>query len=158
MEFLPELRGEDGRVTLLGMMVDELLIRRQNMFGKKIGIILSLVSVMLLLAACSEADKVDSNLSKQADYFECERRITVYNARTDKVILEAEGYMSISNNSDNELVVMVKTGPATYKKNYIYLNDYTLYVVEDITGTHTDPYHYKIYFHTDVLPNVEVRP
>jgi hypothetical protein len=158
MEFLPELRGEDGRVTLLGMMVDELLIRRQNMFGKKIGIILSLVSVMLLLAACSEADKVDSNLSKQADYFECERRITVYNARTDKVILEAEGYMSISNNSDNELVVMVKTGPATYKKNYIYLNDYTLYVVEDITGTHTDPYHYKIYFHTDVLPDVEMRP
>ena len=158
MEFLPELRGEDGRVTLLGMMVDELLIRRQNMFGKKIGIILSLVSVMLLLAACSEADKVDSNLSKQADYFECERRITVYNARTDKVILEAEGYMSISNNSDNELVVMVKTGPATYKKNYIYLNDYTPYVVEDITGTHTDPYHYKIYFHTDVLPDVEMRP
>lgn len=128
------------------------------MFGKRIGIILSLVVVMLLLAACSEADKVDSNLSKQADHFECERRITVYNARTDKVILEAEGYMSISNNSDNELVVMVKTGPATYKKNYIYLNSYTLYVVEDITGTHTDPYHYKIYFHTDVLPNVEVRP
>lgn len=128
------------------------------MFGKRIGLILSLVVVMLLLAACSEADKVDSNLSKQADYFECERRITVYNARTDKVILEAEGYMSISNNSDNELVVIVKTGPATYKKNYIYLNSYTLYVVEDITGTHTDPYHYKIYFHTDVLPNVEVRP
>lgn len=128
------------------------------MFNKRIGLILSLVSVMLLLAACSEADKVDSNLSKQADYFECERRITVYNARTDKVILEAEGYMSISNNSDNELVVMVKTGPATYKKNYIYLNDYTLYVVEDITGTHTDPYHYKIYFHTDVLPDVEMRP
>ena len=158
MEFLPEPRGENGRVTLLVMMVDELLIRRQNMFGKKIGIILSLVSVMLLLAACSEADKVNSNISKQADYFECERRITVYNARTDKVILEAEGYMSISNNSDDELVVTVKTGPATYKKNYIYLNNYTLYVVEDITGTHTDPYHYKMYFHTDVLPNVEVRP
>ena len=34
----------------------------------------------------------------------------------------------------------------------------TLYVVEDITGTHTDPYHYKLYFHTDVLPSVEVKP
>ena len=125
---------------------------------KRIGIIAFLVATMLLLAACSEADKVNSNINKQADYFECERRITVYNARTDKVVLEAEGYMSISNNSDDELVVTVKTGPATYKKNYIYLNDYTLYVVEDITGTHTDPYHYKIYFHTDVLPDVEVRP
>ena len=125
---------------------------------KRIGIIAFLVATMLLLAACSEADKVNSNISKQADYFECERRITVYNARTDKVVLEAEGYMSISNNSDDELVVTVKTGPATYKKNYIYLNDYTLYVVEDITGTHTDPYHYKIYFHKDLLPDVEVRP
>lgn len=44
-----------------------------------------------------------------------------------------------------------------YKKNYIYLNEYTMYVVEDITGTHTDPYHYKLYFHTDILPDVEVR-
>lgn len=125
---------------------------------KRIGIIAFLVATMLLLAACSEADKVNSNINKQADYFECERRITVYNARTDKVILEAEGYMSISNNSDDELVVTVKAGPATYKKNYIYLNDYTLYVVEDITGTHTDPYHYKIYFHTDILPDVEAVP
>lgn len=109
------------------------------------------------LCGCSEADKVNANISKQADYFETERRITVYNARTDKIILEAEGLMAISNNSENELVCTVKTGPSTYKKNYIYLNDYTMYVVEDITGTTTDPYHYKMYFHTDVLSDVEVR-
>lgn len=109
------------------------------------------------LCGCSEADKVNANISKQADYFETERRITVYNARTDRIILEAEGLMAISNNSENELVCTVKTGPSTYKKNYIYLNDYTMYVVEDITGTTTDPYHYKMYFHTDVLPDVEVR-
>lgn len=119
---------------------------------------LVLAMVIFVLTGCTEADKVNSNLSKQADYFECERRITVYNARTDKVILEAEGYMSLSNNSNNELVVTVKTGPNEYKKNYIYLNDYTLYVVEDITGTHTDPYHYKLYFHTEILPDIEVRP
>lgn len=35
---------------------------------------------------------------------------------------------------------------------------YTMYVVEDITGTMTDPYHYKLYFHTDILPDVEVKP
>lgn len=109
------------------------------------------------LCGCSEADKVNANISKQADYFETERRITVYNTRTDKIILEAEGLMAISNNSENELVCTVKTGPSTYKKNYIYLNDYTMYVVEDITGTTTDPYHYKMYFHTDVLPDVDVR-
>ena len=114
--------------------------------------------VLMVMCGCTEADKVNANISKQADYFESERRITVYNARTDNIILEAEGYMSISNNSTNELVVTCKIGPNQYKKNYVYLNDYTIYVVEDITGTHTNPYHYKLYFHTEILPDVEFRP
>ena len=118
----------------------------------------TLMLCLITLSACSEADKVNTNLSKQADYFECERRITVYNARTDTIILEAEGYMSVSNNSASELIVTCKVGQNEYKKNYIYLNDYTLYVVEDITGTHTDPYHYQLYFHTEVLPTVDVKP
>lgn len=121
-------------------------------------IAIAVMASALLLCGCSEADRANSNISKQADYFGSERKITVYNARTDKVIMEAEGYMSISNNSSNELVCTVKIGPDTYRKNYIYLNDYTMYVVEDITGTHTDPYHYKLYFHTDLLPSVEVKP
>lgn len=125
---------------------------------KKHILALLLCLCIYLLTACTEADKVNANLSKQADYFESERRITVYNARTDKVILEAEGYMSISNNAANELVVTVKTGHGEYRKNYIYLNDYTLYVVEDITGTHTDPYHYKLYFHTEFPVTVEEKP
>lgn len=126
---------------------------------KKI-LILFLVAILSfgICAGCSEASKVNYNMSKQADYFNCERKITVYNARTDTVILEAEGYMSISNNTTDELVVTCKVGPNEYKKNYIYLNSYTLYVVEDISGTHTDPYHYKLYFHTEILPAVEVAP
>ena len=122
-------------------------------------ILLSLaLAASILLCGCSEADKANVNISKQADYFESERKITVYNARTDKIIMEAEGYMSISNNGHSELVCTMRIGPGQYKMNYIYLNDYTMYVVEDITGTHTDPYHYKLYFHTDVLPSVEVKP
>lgn len=125
---------------------------------KKFVCVFLVLCAFLIFPGCSEADKVNANISKQADYFECERKITVYNARTDKIILECEGYLSISNNINNELVVTVKTGPNMYKKNYIYLNDYTMYVVEDITGTHTDPYHYKIYFHTEILPDIETRP
>ena len=124
--------------------------------------ILCLILVLLLvlgaLSGCSEAAKVNANLSKDADYFNCERRITVYNARTDNVILTVEGYMSISNNNSSELVVTCKTGNNEYKKNYVYLNDYTLYVVEDITGTHTDPYHYKLHFHTEFPVAVEMKP
>ena len=127
------------------------------MRGKKVFVLfLMMLAMVLVLAGCSEASKVNANISKQADYFNCERKITVYNARTDKIIMEAEGYMSISNNGAHELVCTVKIGPNTYRKNYIYLNDYTMYVVEDITGTHTDPYHYKVYFDVKI-PELEIK-
>ncbi len=128
---------------------------------KKLKTVLVIVFLILLfaipIAGCSPADKVNNNLSVTADNFGCERRITVYNARTDTIILYAEGYMSISNNSASELVITCKVGANEYKKNYIYLNDYTLYVVEDITGTHTDPYHYKIAFYSS-LPDIDIMP
>lgn len=125
---------------------------------KKIVVVVLMFAMVAAMTGCSEAVRANYNMSKQADYFDCERKITVYNARTDKIILEAEGYMSISNNSNNELVCTVKTGDNEYKMNYIYLNEYTMYVVEDISGTHTDPYHYKLYFHTEIPVTVETKP
>lgn len=122
---------------------------------KKIAIVVALALMFSLTGRIRKSDKVNYNLSKEADSFNVERRITVYNARTDKIILEAEGYMALSNNSNNEIVATFKTGANEFKKNYIYLNEYTLYVVEDITGTHTDPYHYQIVFH-NILPTFEV--
>ena len=125
--------------------------------------ILCAVAVLILSAAVltscgTDADKVNYNLNKQADHFEVERRVTVYNARTDTVILQVEGYLSLSNNDSGELVITCKTGADTYKKNYVYLTENTLYCMEDITGTHTDPYHYKWYWHTSILPDIEIVP
>lgn len=125
---------------------------------KVISILLAAVAICCLFTGCTEAEKVNYNISKESNYFQSERRVTVYNARTDNVIMYLEGYIDISNNSTDELVVTAKVGKDSYKKNYVYLNDYTLYVVEDINGTHTDPYHYKVYFNTSVLPDVEVKP
>ncbi len=125
---------------------------------KLIALLLVVVVLACILTGCHEADKVNHNMSVAADNFQCERRITVYNARTDKIILYAEGYMSISNNTTSELVVTCKVGANEYKKNYIYLNDYTLYVVEDITGTHADPYHYVIEFHAEFPFDVDIKP
>ena len=122
---------------------------------KKLAILLTALLATMTISGCdlwSEADIVNDNLSKQASYFECQRRITVYNARTDNIILEMEGCMDISNNLHDELVVTVKTGEDTYKKNYIYLNDYTLYVVlynyfYYTYSTHQMNYNYKIHIH-----------
>jgi hypothetical protein len=110
---------------------------------------------ILALSSCTAADNVNYNLSQAARNFQCLRKITVYNARTDLIVMEMEGYMSLSNTATNELVVTCMVGANQYKKNYIYLNEYVIYVVEDITGTSTDPYHYKVHFYT-ALPNIDV--
>lgn len=122
---------------------------------KKIFAVLLVLLMCFSMCACTAAENVNYNLSQAADNFECLRKITVYNARTDLIVMEMEGAMSISNNSSNELVVTCKTGPGEYKKNYIYLNEYVIYVVEDITGTTTNPYHYKVHFYT-ALPDIDI--
>ena len=33
-----------------------------------------------------------------------------------------------------------------YRKDLVYLNDYTMYVVEDVSGADVDKYHYEINF------------
>lgn len=122
---------------------------------KKIICILLSVMIMICCVSCTAADNVNHNLSQAADNFQCVRKITVYNARTDLIVMEMEGYMSISNNSTNELVVTCMVGANQYKKNYVYLNEYVIYVVEDITGTNTDPYHYKVKFY-GALPDIDI--
>ena len=121
---------------------------------KVIAVMLVLICLIGCLTGCTEAENVNHNLSQAADNFQVVRKITVYNARTDLIVMEMEGLMSLSNSATNELVVTCMTGPSEYKKNYIYLNDYVIYVVEDITGTVTDPYHYKVHFYT-ALPDLD---
>ena len=118
-----------------------------------------LVLVCVVLGGCVRTSTtVNHNLSKDADEFNLYRKITVTNARTDTIMLQAEGYMSLSNNSDNELVVTIKTGENTYYKDYIYLNDWTCYVMEQTEPTGTDKYHYQLVFYPErIIPGVEIK-
>lgn len=122
---------------------------------KLIALSLALICLLCCFTGCTQAENVNHNLTQAADNFQVLRKITVYNARTDLIVMEMEGYMSLSNNSTSELVVTCKTGPSEYRKNYIYLNQYVIYVVEDISNTVTDPYHYKVHFYT-ALPDVDL--
>ena len=116
------------------------------------------LSVMLGMAGCSTAHTVNHNLSKDANEFNIYRRITVTNARTDTVMLQAEGYMALGNNSSNELVVTIKTGDDQYYKDYIYLNDWTCYVMEQTEPKGTDKYHYEFVFYPErLIPDIEIK-
>lgn len=89
----------------------------------------------MLCCGCSELEQANTELIRQADSFNCYRRITVYNASTDTQIWSMEGYIGLDNNSSDELVITAKTGENQYIKNYVYLNRNTMYVVEDLTST-----------------------
>ena len=110
------------------------------------------------VAGCSTASTVNHNLSKDANEFNVYRRITVTNARTDTIMLQVEGYMALSNNSSNELVVTIKTGADQYYKDYIYLNDWTCYVMEQTEPKGTDKYHYELVFYPErLIPDIEIK-
>ena len=125
---------------------------------KKIAAFFMAACVASGVAGCSTASTVNHNLPKDANEFNVYRRITVTNARTDTIMLQAEGYMALSNNSSNELVVTIKTGEEQYYKDYIYLNDWTCYVMEQTEPKGTDKYHYELVFYPErLIPDVEIK-
>lgn len=122
---------------------------------KRMVLIMVLILMAALLVGCTQAERVSSNLSKEADAFNVTRRLAVINARTDKPIFELVGNFSISNSLCDELVITVQTGQNEYKKHYVYLNEWTLYVVEDISGADVSPYHYEINFLPEMIIPVD---
>lgn len=117
---------------------------------KKIIKALALVT-LLNTTGCTQADTVRHNLTEDADSFNITRRITVFNTRTDKVLMQMTGVMSIKTDSGTkELNVLVKDGE-TYYKHLIYLNDDTTYVMEDVGGADVSRSAYEIHFLPEVL-------
>lgn len=118
-----------------------------------IAILLGLIilAVILSTTGCNaiepEADKVSYNVSQEADNFNVVRRLTVLNARSDKPMFELIGAFSIEvDKNDNQLEVICETGKNEYKKHFIGLNEWTMYVVEDIGGAQVSKYQYEVNF------------
>ena len=124
--------------------------------NKKILILLSFLTI--LLASCTEADKVSHNISKEADNFNVIRRVAVINTRTDKVEFEVIGRISIYDNTSSKeststLTVVAETDKDKYKKHIIKLTNWNMYVVEDLEGAEVDQYKYEInYMPESILP------
>lgn len=113
---------------------------------KFVALLMVMVLGMCMLTGCTESDQVSYNISKEANNFNVTRKLTVINARTDTVLFEMIGTFSLSNNSTNELEIICEVDDGIYQKHFVYLNEYTLYVVEDISGAEVDKYHYEINF------------
>lgn len=123
--------------------------------------IIKVMSVFMLIVAmctgCRQSERVSYNVSKEADNFNVVRRLTVINARTDKPVFELIGTFSIETDStDNQLEVICETGKNEYKKHFISLNEWTIYVVEDIGGADVNKYRYEVNFLPEMIMPVTV--
>lgn len=118
-----------------------------------------LVAVMATtLVGCREAKRVSYNLSRQADNFNVTRRLTVFNMRTDRCIMTMTGKFSLQDEGHDELVVIVEIDRKNhvYQKHFVYLNEYTMYTVEDVTGASVSRYAYEVEFLPQAIVPVKI--
>lgn len=115
--------------------------------------IIFVFTIMFTLAACNDADTIQYNISQKSDKFDTYRKVTVINLRSDKILLEVEGYLSIKDSTDKELAIIIMTGKDEYKMHYVYVGSEIVYLVEQLENTSTDPYHWYIRIHA-VVPEI----
>lgn len=112
---------------------------------------------LCIFTGCRESERVSYNIGVEADNFNVTRRLEVLNARTDKPVFELIGNFSIANNTTNELEIIVEVDHGVYKKHFVYLNEWTIYVVEDVSGAYVDKYHYEVNFLPEMIIPVEFK-
>lgn len=127
---------------------------------KKLSLISVLLSLAIILSACTDADIASSNLSKAADNFEINRRVVFYNGITDTYLLSIEGRCSLGNSDDRAVQVTVtcKTGEDSYKKHFLGLSDNVTYFAEQLEHASVSTYHYRVTFKPQaIIPDIDLR-
>lgn len=124
---------------------------------KIITIILALFTLLAFTGCQRQANKVSYNLSKEADNFNVIRQLTVINSRSDDILFQMTGKMSIKTDTvDGQLEVVVEDENGIYHKHFIYLNDWTTYVVEDLGGANVDKYKYTLNYNPKMWLPIDV--
>lgn len=119
-------------------------------------LIIILTAGLFILSGCTEVGKVSYNIGQEADNFNVSRRIVVINARTDKPIFEMVGNFSIQNNSTHELEIICEIEEGKYQKHFVYLNEWTMYVVEDLEGSNVEKFHYEVNYLPEMIVPFEL--
>ena len=123
---------------------------------KKILVTALTVAMTLPFVGCSQASRVSSNLSKEANNFNDVRQLTVINCLQGDTLFQMTGRMSITADvEDNQLEVVVEESDGEYKKHFVGLSDNVTYVVEDITAGDVENYKYTLNFNPKMWLPVE---
>ena len=116
--------------------------------GIVVSIILAITIIFLTLPSCTEAERKSSEISREADEFKTPRKLTIINTRTDKIILEFIGTFSVQS-SAGAIDILRAVGNDKYDKHFFTLNEWTIYVVEDISSNGGDLYFRQIKYYPE---------
>lgn len=110
----------------------------------KFAMVVVVLTIVFLISGCSEASRVESNLSKEADNFNIVRQLTVMNCIKGDVLFQMSGKMSITADvDDNQLEIIVENEDGSYVKHFVGLSDNVTYVIEDLNLGKNDVEKYK---------------
>ena len=128
---------------------------------KKIfGLLIAGILAISILTGCeTEAERVNYNLTQEADNFNVARQLTVFNCIEGDVLFQMTGKMSITADvDDNQLEIIVEDG-GTYVKHFVGLSDNVTYVVEDLNlgANAVSKYKYTLNFNPNMWIPVNVK-
>lgn len=125
--------------------------------------------LILLFAAClsvgmfagcdTEVQRVEYNISQEADNFNIVRQLTVINCIGGDVLFQMSGRMSINADvSDKQLEIIVEDG-GRYTKHFVGLSDNVTYVVEDLNlgANSVSKYKYTLNFNPNMWIPVDAK-
>lgn len=118
----------------------------------------ALCALVVVPAGCgtdTDAEVAGKNLATAAEQFEVDRKVTVYNGITDKVILEVEGPCNIEDQRIQLEVLCatsgVGTGHAEFVKNIAGLSDNVSYWVEQLHPIGVSTTQYRVIVKPEAL-------
>lgn len=107
----------------------------------------------------TEAQRVEYNLTQEAENFNVVRQLTVINCLEGDVLFQMTGRMSITADvDDNQLEIIVENTDGKYVKHFVGLSDNVTYVVEDLNlgENEVSKYKYTLNFNPDMWLPLEV--
>ncbi len=120
------------------------------------GVFLAVLLTAASPGCTSDADMASENLSTAAEQFEVQRRITVVNPFSDKVVFEVEGRCSIEP-SNKQLVAICKHGPDDFRKHHTGVGDNGMWSSFQMDPVDVDVYHTRLIVKPEtVLPDYDL--
>ena len=119
-------------------------------------LIVVILLFVILISGCKQDKNTLSNVNSNPYSLDITRRLTVINAKTDKVVFELIGNFSYTVHINMcKIEIVCQTGDNEYKKHYVMLTQWHMYVIEDLAIAEIELYPYEINYMYEMISSIE---